>query len=509
PIPAEQPQYGGTFVTWISGEPASLDPHRETRSFIGLQTSTTPYSTLMQWDPARPDEGKIIPDLAEKWDASGDGLTWTFNLRKGVKFHDGQPVTSADVKFSFERIMNPPEGIISPEKLLWDGVKSIDAVDPLTVRVVLSQPKPFFINLATWYPSAIEPKHLLEKDGRALEAKPVGSGPWAFKEWRKGVSIEYAKNKDYYNQGRPYMDGVKFLIIRDATTAFAAIRTHQVTMAGLGTLGITRSQQNTLKQQEPKMLTWQYNCGCLGRLLFNVQKKPWDDIRVRRAAAMVVDAQKVIDLGYEGVGLKAGFMAPGPWAIPNAELTEKWPPYRGPTDKDIEAAKKLLAEAGYGGGIKAVFNQASLSGYEEQQIAITSQLRKIGIESTVKVQQYPAAFFDAARRGDYDLMDTPTVASINDPDVYFSFYVTGNTENYGKFSDKEIDDVYARQSKEVDPAKRKDLAMQIQRRLMDLVPAVVHLHRQYPAAAWPELRNYNGPGTLYTNYKYENVWLAK
>ncbi|MDO8531230.1 MAG: ABC transporter substrate-binding protein [Dehalococcoidia bacterium] len=506
--PAEQPQAGGTLVSWISGEPSTLDPHQET-SFIGIQMATPPRSTLMQWDSNEPADQKIIPDLAEKWDSSGDGLTWTFTLRKGVKFHDGQPVTSADVKFSFERIMSPPEGITTPWKILWTGVKSVEAPDPNTVRVTLSQPKPLFAKLVTWYYSGILPKHIVEKDPQSATSKPVGSGPWVFGEWRKGVSIEFKKNKDYYRQGRPYMDSMKFLVIRDATTAFAAMRTHQVTIAGLGTLGITKSQADTLKQQEPKMQVWRYDCGCMGRLVFNTQRKPFDDERVRRAAALVVDTQKVIDLGYEGVGRKGGFMAPGPWSVPDAELTEKWPPFRGPTDKDIEAAKKILADAGYGGGIKATFLQATLARYEEQQIAITSQLRKIGIESTIRVLNYPATFFDAGRRGDFDLMDMPTVSPIDDPDVYLSFYVTGNSENYGKFSDKQVDDLYARQSREVDTVKRKDLAFQLQRRLMELAPAVVHLHRQYPGAAWPELRGYKGPGKLYDNYKYEDVWLAR
>jgi len=496
------------MVMYMALEAGTLDPHQET-SVHSLTVLAPAYGTLMQFDPNEPTAEKIALDLAERWETSRDGLTWTFSLRKGVKFHDGQPLTAADVKFSFERIMNPPAGVVSPWRSLWAGVKSVEAVDPSTVRVTLSQPKPLFAKLATWYYSAIVPKHVLEKDPRAVAAKPVGSGPWVFKEWRKGVSLEYAKNRDYYRPGRPYMDGLKFLIIRDPTTAFAALRTRQVTISGPGTAGPTKSMVETLKRQEPRMQVWQYDASAVFLLVFNVQKKPWDDVRVRRAVALVLDAQKIIDVAFDGVGRKSGFMGWGEWSLPDAELQEKWPPYRGPTEKDIEAAKKLLAEAGHPGGFKTTFNQMTLPRSEEEQVIITSQLRKIGIDSTVRVLVYPADFLAAARRGDFEMASAAFVTVVDDPDVYFVYYTTGNPENWGKFSDKQVDDLYARQSREMDPVKRKELAFQLQRRLMELVPAVVTRYPQWLGAAWPELRGYKGPGKMYNNLKWEDVWLAR
>ncbi|MEK7681970.1 MAG: hypothetical protein AAB369_04000, partial [Chloroflexota bacterium] len=153
--------------------------------------------------------------------------------------------------------------------------------------------------------------------------------------------------------------------------------------------------------------------------------------------------------------------------------------------------------------------QATLAGYEEQQIASTSQMQKIGVKVNVRVQQWPGAMTAAVQRGDFDIVDWPTLGTIYDPDIYFSPFVSDSFQNYGKYKNPEVDRLFAQQSRELDPQKRKALVNQMERIVIDDAPAVQHVHRQYLHAARPAVKNYVGPGTLYSNLKWTNVWLDK
>ena len=493
---------------WSAAEPGRIDPHQET-SIFPSQVFVPLYSGLLQWDDRDPASQKTIADLATDWSTSKDGLALTLKLRTGVKLHSGDTFTAEDAKFSIERIMNPPAGVVSPWKSLWDGVTAIEAPDPQTVTIKLKEPKPLLMQLLAWPYTAMVSKKQLQADPLAIVGQGNGTGPFRFKEWRKGVSIELARNPDYYEKGRPYMDGIKWLVVTDASTQFAAFRTGQLVMTGFGTRGLFVSELRTLQREMPDAQTWQYDCGCSGRLLLNVQKPPLDNKMVRQAILKVIDVQKVIDLAYQGVGRKGGFIAPGFWSLPEEELNRIYPPFRGPTNQDIEDAKKLLAQAGYPSGLTVSYVQATLAGYEEQQIASTSQMQKIGVKVNVRVQQWPGAMTAAVQRGDFDIVDWPTLGTIYDPDIYFSPFVSDSFQNYGKYKNPEVDRLFAQQSRELDPQKRKALVNQMERIVIDDAPAVQHVHRQYLHAARPAVKNYVGPGTLYSNLKWTNVWLDK
>jgi len=493
---------------WTAAEPGRIDPHQETSVFPS-QVFAPLYSGPLQWDDKDPSSQKQIADLATAWDFSSDGLTLTLKLRNGVKFHNGDPFTATDAKFSIERVMSPPKGVVSPWMSLWDGVSSVGAPDAQTVVIKMAKPKPLLLQLLAWPYTAMVEKKQLETDVHAIEARSNGTGPFRFKEWRKGVSIEVERNPDYYEKGVPYMDGIKWLVVPDASTQFAAFRTGQLIMTGFGTRGLSVTEVRTLKKEMPDALTWQYDCGCSGRLLLNVKKAPLSDKRVRQAMMKVIDVQKVMDLAYQGVGRKGGFIAPGFWSLSDEELNRIYPPFRGPTDKDIEDAKKLLADAGFPNGLTITYTQATLAGYEEQQIASTSQLKKIGVNVNVKVLQWPAAMTAAVQRADFEIVDWPTLGTIYDPDIYFSPFVTNNFQNYAKYSNPQVDKLFEQQSRELDPLKRKPLVNQLERIIIDEVPAIQHVHRQYLHAARPIVRNYAGPGTLYSNLKWAHVWLAR
>lgn len=510
-VQKKSPRYGGVLRLWAEADPGALDPHQDNTSIRGVALFALAYSGLLMWDPHSPADQKAIPDLAESWNVSGDGLIWTFKLKPGVTFSDGSPLTAADVKFTYDRIMSPPKGVRSAYAGLWKGVQSIDAPDDRTVEIRLAQPKAFLLPLVTWNSSLITPRRVLEADQQALKQKTVGTGPFILKDWKKSVSFTFEKNPNYFKKGLPYLDGIQSIVIPDSSTQFAALRTGKVHMSGYGSRGLSTTEATQLKKEVPDAQVWRYGCGCLGRLLFNVQKKPLNDVRVRQAAALVLDGKLAIDLAYEGVGAVGGFIpVESYWSLPKDELQRAWPVVRGPTADEIARAKKLMADAGYKDGVTTTYMQSSTPTYEEQMLAIKKQLELIGFKVNAIVRQYPAQFNEALAAGAFEVTGQPTVASVLDPDVYLGMYVTSDPQNFGNFSDAQVDDLYKRQSQTVDREQRRQLVWQLQRRLMETVPAVIYVHREFTHAAISQVRNYEGPRPmLYDNLRFEDVWLAQ
>lgn len=502
-----QPQYGGVLTRWQTEDPPSVDPNQETT--IQQQLSDRPiYSTLLRLDPDKlPKEAVIIGDLAEKWESTADGKTWTFDLRDGVKFHDGSAFTSEDVKFTLERLKSPPEGVKSPSKQLFTFINKVDAPDPKTVKVELVRPIPWFVQLLADPISGIVPKAVVSANQKALLQKGIGAGPFKFKKWDHGISFEVSKNENYYIKGKPYLDGIRCLIIPDATTQVAAFRTGQVMFTGQGTRGLTVSESKLLQKEIPGIQIIEYVSTTRQELFMNVQKKPFDDVRVRRAIVSVLDQKSAIDSGYEGSGTKGGPLG-AEWALPEDQLN-KLPPYRGPNNDDIAAAKKLLADAGHPDGFKTTFNQGSTPQYEEMQLAINNQLRKIGIDAKVRVLAYPVEMTAAALKGDFELMQIPKMSTLHDPDSYLTAYITDGADNYSKFSDKTIDDLYQKQAATLDQKERKKINDEIQMKVWELAPSWTVLWPRYIAAARPNVKGWNGMAVLRQNLEFDNIWLAK
>ncbi|MFH1485072.1 MAG: ABC transporter substrate-binding protein [Chloroflexota bacterium] len=505
---AGQPESGGVLTFWLTHDQPSMDPNQETTIFQQMLCRPV-YSTLLRLDPTKlPDDEVIIGDLAEKWEVSNDGKTLTFQLRKGVKFHDGSPLTSEDVKFTFERLANPPTGIKSPTKELWQRIAKVEAPDAGTVKLTLERPIGWILDLMADNIGGIVSKNQVSKDQKALLQKGMGAGPFKFKSWDHGTGTELVKNENYYLKGKPYLDGIRGIVIPDAATEVAALRTGQVLFTGQGTRGLTVSESKIVEKDLPGIKLVRYRSTTRQEFFLNSQKKPFTDVRVRRALLMVLDQQAAIDLGYEGAGFKGGPLPPGKFSLPEAKLKEL-PPYTGPTAANIEAAKKLLAEAGFANGFSTTFAQGSTPQYEEMQLAISNQLRKIGIDVKVRVLAYPVELRAAAAKGDFDVMQIPKMSSLNDADSYLTAYITDGSDNFGKFSDKTVDELYEKQAAILDVAERKKVTDQLQMRVWELAPSWTVLWPQYIAAANPKVKGWNGMNVLRQNLEYDHIWLAK
>jgi peptide/nickel transport system substrate-binding protein len=218
---AETPRYGGTLLAVIGADPPSLDPHQES-TFATMQLVAPLYSTLLQFDPN--EYPKIVGDVATEWKISDDGLTYTFKIHKGIKFHDGSLMTAADVKATYDKIVFPPSGVRSVRRKAYTAVEKVEAPNDGTVVFRLKFPSASLLaNLASPW-NVIYPKKYLEQDPNYFMKNVVGSGPFKFKAYMRGSTFEGVRNPDYFVRGRPYLDGYKFFISPETSVRAAALR---------------------------------------------------------------------------------------------------------------------------------------------------------------------------------------------------------------------------------------------------------------------------------------------
>lgn len=221
----EEPRYGGILNVALAGAPPSLDMHQE-QTFMVAQPLGPVYNNLIVFDPHN--YPQIVGDLAKSWTVSDDHLTYTFTLHEGVRFHDGSELTSADVKASWDKIVFPPEGVISVQRSYYAMVKSIEAPAPYTVLFRLHHPSPAFLTNLAHPANFIYAKKNLDSDVHYYRAHTVGTGPFKLKNYVRGSYIELERNPNYFRKGLPYLDGIKYFIIKDTSARVMALRSGRV-----------------------------------------------------------------------------------------------------------------------------------------------------------------------------------------------------------------------------------------------------------------------------------------
>jgi peptide/nickel transport system substrate-binding protein len=464
-VGAETPRKGGVLLAVIGADAPSLDPHQES-TFATLQMVAPLYSTLLQIDPYN--YPKIIGDVATEWKISQDGLTYTFKIRQGIKFHDGSPLTVADVKASYDKILFPPEGVRSIRKNAYSAVASIETPDASTVVFKLKFPSASLLdNLASPW-NVIYPKKYLDKDPNHFKTNAVGSGPFKFKAYTRGATFEGERNADYFVKDRPYLNGYKFYISPETSVRAAAIRSGR---AYIEFRDLPNSEVDAIKKQlgdkiavQPTPMVGQFGIGMQNTV------KPFNDVRVRKALTLAIDRYTAGRVLMPLTGLRdvGGPMRPGTeWALPEAEL-QKLPGFGKDAEKNRAEAKKLLAEAGYPNGFKTVLKNRNVKlPYQDLAVYVIQEWRKIGVEVENRPLETAAWFADLRDTGNFELGLQPTVEYVDDPDQFLRRYTTKDPSNYGRITDPALDDLFSRQARTLDPAERRKLVHQLQKRLLE------------------------------------------
>jgi peptide/nickel transport system substrate-binding protein len=508
---AQTPRSGGELVFPVPSEPPSYDGHRE--ETFGLIHPIAPfYNTLLRVDPNDRTGTKPAPSLAESWTVSEDGKTYTFKLRKGVKFHDGSEMTSKDVKASYDKIIFPPAGVGSTRKGQYVDVASVEAPDALTVVFKLKEPSGSFIASILSPYNFIYKADILAKDMHWYEKNVMGTGPFTFVEHVKGSHVVGKKNPNYWDKGKPYLDGFRAIFTTSSSAEVAAIRGER---AHIQFRGFSPKDRDSLKQALGDKITVQespWDCILLGAM--NHDKKPFDDKRVRRALTLALDRHEGSKALQQIAIVKeiAGVQVPGtPYATPPAELN-KLAGYWTDPEKSRAEARRLLKEAGVAEGFAFTFkNRGVPMPYEPLGVWMIDQWRRVGLNVKQEVIE-AAAYFGVLRKGDFEVAMDFQCGYIVEPDLdmYKFLSVDRNPANYGRYKDPVLDQLYDQQSRETNPEKRKQIVRQFEKRVLDEEAhyfMTLQWHRIIPHSS--KVKGWTVTPSHYLNNTLDTVWLAQ
>ncbi|MCI0483490.1 MAG: ABC transporter substrate-binding protein [candidate division NC10 bacterium] len=505
---AEQPKAGGTLIFAVGETPPSFDGHRET-TFAMLHPLAPHYSTLLRFDADK--YPKIEGDVAESWTVSRDGLTYTFKIRKGVKFHDGSLLTARDVKATYDKIIFPPEGVASARKAYFAMVEKMEAPDESTVVFRLKWPSASFIRQVASPWNFIYKADILAKDPRWYEKNVMGTGPFTFVEYVPGSHWVGKKNPDYFVKGRPYLDGYRAIFIRDTAPRVAAVRAGQALIEFRGFNpavrdDLVRALGDKIRVQESPWI-------CNMTVAINNEKKPFDDVRVRKALTLAIDrwegskALSQISI-MKPVG---GLMRPGSeFATPEAELTKL-----AGFGKDPEAARKearrLLKEAGVPEGFAFTLKNRNVKEpYEAVGVYVIDQWRKVGLNVT-HLPQEGGPYFADLRAGNYETSIDFNCDFMDEPDYQLIKFISSDKSpiNYARYKDAVLDELYEKQSRATDPKERLKHIRQTEKRVLDEQAYTFHVLWWYRIIPhWARVKGWPITPSHYLNQDLRDVWLA-
>ncbi len=505
----EKPQYGGTLIFAVGEEPPTYDAHRES-TFAVIHPTRSHYNLLLNYD--QENYPKIVGELAESWTISPDSKTYTFKIRRGVKFHDGSPLTAKDVKASYDKIIFPPQNIISTRKAFYSYVEKVEALDDYTVVFRLKRPAASFLpSLASPW-NYIYKADILAKDMRWYEKNILGSGPFKFVEHVAGSHWAGKRNEDYFVKGRPYLDGYRAVFIKDTGARVAAVRSGRV-MGEFRYFG-PYHRDDVVKAMGDKVRVQEISITTGGLVVFNTEKKPFDDPRVRRALSLAIDRWDGAKQLYKISNMKevGGLLRPGSqFAMSEAELVQL-PGY----SKDVEAsrreARRLLREAGVPDGFSfELNNRPPPKDYETRAIWVIDQWRKIGLNVKQKLQELGAHFKDL-RAGNFDAIITAVSDYMDEPDLQFMHFLSNDKSpsSYGRYQDRVLDDLYEKQSQTMDPVERKKICLQFEKRVLDeKVYAIIFPWTHRIILHSSKLKGWNILPSHFLNMDLANVWISK
>ena len=514
PVEAQtgKPKRGGILNSVLTEDPPGLLVH-ESATISNVWPMSPCYSNLVIFDPLKPLDSAetVIPELAEKWSWQDNYRNLVFFLRKNVKWHDGRPFTSADVKYTFDAVREAPDSVgklrTSPRKDWYANVEAIEAPEPHTVVFRLKRPQPSLLLMFASGYSPVFPAHVPVAE---LRQRCVGTGPFRQKEYLRGQLIELERNPSYFVPDRPYLDGIRYTIIRERGTRLAALQAGRID--AFMPLEMTKAMADAARAQAPSLVITEVGQNGSDNVILNHKRAPFDNPAVRRAVNLALDRNAYVRGVRQNGAVTGAALMPKPlgfWGLPEPEL-RALAGYRDPAQDKAEA-KRLLAGAGHGPDkpLRVDLVTRTLPIYLDLASFVVDQLRLIGMEATIK-QLDTAAWFPALSRRDFQIGANLTAGGFDDPDAYlFENYKCGSPRNYTDYCSEEMDRLIDQQSQELDRAKRLKLVADIQRKLeADVARPMLGWRKEY-FARWPYVKNLVPHNALYNYGRMQEVWLDK
>ncbi|ELK40726.1 ABC transporter substrate-binding protein [Brevibacillus agri] len=482
------------LIVGRGGDTVGLDPIAQTDG-ESFKVTENIFDTLVGYAE---ESTEVVPSLAEKWEISPDGLTYTFHLRSGVKFHDGTDFNAEAVKWNFERWSDKNHPQHNKEGFeyyndMFGGykgdethvIKSVEAVDAQTVKFTLNRPlAPFIQNLGMSCFAIASPKAVQEMGPEKFNEKPVGTGPFKFVEWKRNDTITLEKNPDYWNAGFPKLDKLVFKVIPENTARLTALTSGEIDMMD----GLNPDDAETVKGNSDLQLILRpsMNIGFVG---FNVEKKPLDNPKVREAIAYAVNKPAIIDAFFAGLGQPAvNPMPPSIWGH-NSNIQDR--------EFNIDKAKQLLTEAGFPNGFKIKFWAMPVARpYMPDGVkiaeAIQQDLKKIGVEAEIVTMEW-ATYLEKTKAGEQEMFMLGWTGDNGDPDNFLATLLDKNNiggNNRTRWANEEAHKLLMAAQSATTKEEREKLYLQVQEIIFKDVPMVPLAHSTPALAAKANIINY-------------------
>ena len=449
PAYAQAPKPGGTFVSAQTTEATGLDPQL-VPAFSRSRRSPMMYNQLVRFDA----DMQPVPELAESWEVSRDDLVWTFKLRQGVKFHDGQELTSADVKFTFDRLFER-----SPGKSDFIAVDRVEPAGRHTVKFVTKEPFAGLLAALGGFWGFIISEAGIKRHGD-LNKAALGTGPFVLQDWKVEQQMVLTRHPQYFKKGLPYVDEVILRIIPDEANIVAALRTGQIHHAFL------EDNKNFNLLKDEKGLTG-HRSSRLGYdfLNINASRGPLKDVRVRQAISWAVDRSQVLRVAASGFGrLTPPATAPmKQWQLPE----DQWLKYYKP---DLDRARRLMADAGQAAGFSVKLGV--IPTFPTMVLGapvVAAQLKKIRINAEIENVEY-AVWIKRWLAKDFDLTMNTTPGYADPDTAFFRALHATKGQNWNSWSVPELDQLLEEGRRTLEPRKRKEIYDRAQVLILENVP---------------------------------------
>jgi len=459
----EQPKRGGVLIYGInSGDLPTYDCH-QSALFPIIHLLSPHYSNLLKIDIKN--YPKVVGDLADSWTISPDAKSYEFRLHADVKFHDGSPFSAEDVKASYERIRNPPQGVVSVRQGLVADIDTIETPDSKTVIFRLKRPNRALLYAFANPFNCIYSAAKLKENPSFPVRNVLGTGPFKFVEHVAGAHWKGERFKDYFKPGLPYLDGFHAIFTQGA----ALINALQGAQIMADFRSVTTNDRDRLEGALGKKIAVHQGPWLNSLLItFNTTRKPFDDPRVRRALSLAIDRWKAADVLPRSTIMRyvGGYLRPGYTLAAREEDLVKMPGF----SKDIEAsrieARRLLAEAGVSNLKVKLMNRTIANLFTGGGVYVIDQWRQIGVE-TEHIQANDSLYNNSMNEGTFDVALSFQGDSVDEPTYQLTRYLSVDlSSNQGKYTDRELDRLFELQKDATDAGDRYRLLRAFEMRLL-------------------------------------------
>jgi peptide/nickel transport system substrate-binding protein len=501
---------GGILKVYTPDSPATMSILEEATSYaVGPMMGVFNNLTLFNQHVKQASFQSIVPELATEWAWSEDGTRLTFQLRQGVRWHDGRPFTAKDVECTYNLLLEKaPEKLrVNPRFSAYKNLDHLTTNGDFEVTFHLKRPQPAFLMQISGGPGAIYPCHVPPE---RMRRQPVGTGPFRFVEYKPNQHIKVTRNPDYWKAGRPWLDGIEYTVIKSVATGMMGFTS--------GTFDMTFPYSTSIpimkdaKRQAPSAIC-EVTPGTVNRhLLINRAIPPFDNRDVRLAMALALDRQAFIDILAEGQGDIGGVLQPPPgglWGMPR-DMLKELPGYGADVRANRQQGRVLMEKQGFGPGKrpKVKLTTRDLPFYRDPSVILLDQLKEVYIDGELEPVE-TGAYFPKLRRKDYTV-SLNLQTSGPDPDLFEIFYGCGSSLNWDNYCNPEVDGMIEQQSRESDEQKRRQQAWAIERKLAEDAGRPIIFYASGATCWQPAVKGLTlMVNSVFSSYRFEDVWLDR